>query len=143
MHRSRNLEIIRIRFAIKRQILVDDLAKDRDDLFMRITLEFDEKAPKPQSTLLFDDADTAVQFMEKSQKSTPNVSVILTREAAQSCLEKYYEQLDALPFQLMREIHPMDDEPNDEGSLNFTNVQEGNIESIHDSLPCGAREGNS
>ena len=105
---------------------------------MKIILEIDEKASKPQSMLSFHDADSAVQYMEKAKKTNPNASVILTREAAQEFLGKYYEQLEELPFQLMREIHPMDDEPNDDGSLNFTSVQEGDVDTIHDSLPCGA-----
>ena len=52
---------------------------------------------------------------------------------------RYYEEIDDLSFQLMREIDPIDDgDPNDDGTLNFTNVQYGDIETVHDSLPCGS-----
>lgn len=104
---------------------------------MRITLEFDNKSSKTarEAMLAFHDAEKAVEYL----KANPTASVILTREAADQFLGEYYEQLDDLQFQLMHEIDPMDDgEPSEDGTLNFTNVQGGDIESIHDSVPCGA-----
>ena len=108
---------------------------------MRITLEFHDKASKParQTMLTFHDADKAVEYLKETVKTDPNISVILTRDAADQFLGKYYETLDDLSFQLMHEIDPMDDgDPSEDGTLNFTNVRHGDIDTIHDSLPCGA-----
>lgn len=66
-------------------------------------------------------------------------SVVLTRDAVIEFLGKHYEEIDELPVELMQSIDPdVDGDPNDDGTLNFTNVQHGDIESIHDGLPCGA-----
>jgi hypothetical protein len=108
---------------------------------MRITLEFDDKTSNPEepNMLTFHDAEKAVEFLKKTVGTDPNISVILTPEAADDFLGEYYEQIDELSFQLMHEIDLMDDgDPNDDGTLNFTNVQNGDIETIHDSMPCGA-----
>jgi hypothetical protein len=108
---------------------------------MRITLEFDEKISKSKepNMLTFHDAEKAVEYLRKTVGTNPSISVILTPEAADEFLGKYYEQIDDLSFQLMREIDPIDNgDPNDDGTLNFTNVQNGDIETVHDSLPCGA-----
>lgn len=105
----------------------------------------------------------------------PRPGAILTRRAAAEFLGQYFEELDELPFQLVREIEPVDD--GDEfggpagnlgpstrsarsgcgpqsgpdktrraelaargeyGALNFTSVEPDDIDTIHDSLPCGA-----
>jgi|SRR4051794_8611455 hypothetical protein len=62
---------------------------------------------------------------------------ILTRPGVAEFLGNYWDSLDDLPFQLMREIVD-DSEPNDDGSLNFTSVDSEDIETIHEGQPCGA-----
>lgn len=108
---------------------------------MRITLDFDDKASTPgrQTMLTFHDADKAVEYLKKHLKTDPTITVILTRAAVAQFLGEHYEQIDDLSFQLMREIDPTDDDGgNTDGTLNFTNVQQGDINTIHDSNPCGA-----
>lgn len=144
---------------------------------MRITIDTDDCNAPERAMATFHNAKEAVSYMRYRMQFDERACCILTREAAADFLGAHYEDLDELPFQLMREIHPMDDEqggptgdlgpstrrktprsgcgphsgpdnsrrgdfaPRDhhgDGSLNFTNVQPDDIDTIHDSLPCGA-----
>lgn len=91
------------------------------------------ETPK-DSFLTFHDAEAAMKYVLRER-----TSVLLTREAVIDFLGKHYHEIDELPVELMQSIHPLvDGDPNDDGTLNYTNVQHGDIESIHDDLPCGA-----
>jgi hypothetical protein len=109
---------------------------------MRITLEFDERGSrsKEPNMLTFHDAEKAVEYLKKAVTQDPSISVILTRDAADEFLGKHYEVINDLSLQLMRmkSTRSMTATPSDDGTLNFTNVQYGDIETVHDSLPCGA-----
>jgi len=106
---------------------------------MRIILDVDDCSAPERSMPTFDDGDAAVSYMRYRMQFDPMAGAILTRRAAAEFLGEYYEELDGLPFQLVHEIEAVDDgDANDDGALNFTSVEPGDIETIHDSLPCGA-----
>ena len=107
---------------------------------MRITFDLSEcGTDEPIAMPTFDDAASAVSWMRYRMQFDPRPGAILTRRAAADFLGKYYEELEELPFQLVREIEPVDDgDANDDGALNFTSVEADDIESIHDGMPCGA-----
>ncbi|HUQ49384.1 MAG TPA: hypothetical protein VM056_01620 [Terriglobales bacterium] len=106
---------------------------------MRITIDLSDCNAPERGMLTFDDASVAVSHMHYRMQFDPMAGVILTLRAAAEFLGKYYEELEELPFHLVREIDPIDDgETENCGALNFTSVEPRDIDTIHDGLPCGA-----